>query len=177
MPQALSVEPNYQSDLAEKSDATEAAVINMDRTPYRAETARITTSYSSNEQITTPAQGATMPDPTREEIDARFRAASAETDKKFAEVLGEVRLISSELKGEMGKINTRLDGVERSTGGVKATIVASVFFGIAIVIAVLGYGQQWFGIGITTRDTIRATIKEMQEPPLLPRPPSAPNTR
>jgi len=116
-----------------------------------------------------------MPDITREEMDARFRTAAAETNAKFAEMIGEVRLISSDLKGELGNINTRLDHVERSTSGVKGTIIITAVGVIAIVVAVvigvLAFGAQWFGLGLTTHDTIRATIKEMQEPPMIPPPP------
>ena len=55
-----------------------------------------------------------MPDEiTREEMDAKLREAAAKTDVRFAEMLGEVRLISSDLKGEMGKINARLDSVRQ----------------------------------------------------------------
>lgn len=103
--------------------------------------------------------------------DEKIARAQAETQAKFVEILGEVRLISSDLKGEMGKINTRLNSVERSTTGVKATIIATAIVGIGIVIAILGYAQQWFGLGLATRDTIRTTIREMQAPPELPAPP------
>lgn len=49
--------------------------------------------------------------------DAKLRTVGAETDAKFAQVLGEIRLSASDVKGEIGKIATRLDNVERSTGG------------------------------------------------------------
>jgi len=112
-----------------------------------------------------------MAEMTREEFESKLEAAAAKTDTKFAEMLGEIRLISSDIKGEIGKVSTRLDSVERSTGGVKATIILTAIAGLAIVVGILGYGQQWFGIGLSTRDTVRATIREMQEPPSLPAPP------
>jgi len=118
-----------------------------------------------------PTSHKAMAEMTREEFESKLEAAAAKTDTKFAEMLGEIRLISSDIKGEIGKVSTRLDSVERSTGGVKATIILTAIAGLAIVVGILGYGQQWFGIGLSTRDTVRATIREMQEPPSLPAPP------
>ena len=115
--------------------------------------------------------GDAMADPTREEFDSKLETTVARTDTKFAELIGEIRVISSDLKGEMGKINTRLDGVERSTAGVKGTVVWVALGTIAIVIGVMAFGQQWFGIGMSTRDIVRTTVQEMQ----IPLPP--PNTR
>ena len=31
----------------------------------------------------------------------------------------------------------------------------------AVLVAVLAYGQTWFGIGITNRDTVRAIVSEV----------------
>jgi hypothetical protein len=101
-----------------------------------------------------------MSDLTREEVDSKFETVVAKTDTKFAELIGEIRVISSDLKGEMKSINTRLDAVDRSTAGVKATIIVVALTAIAIVVGVLAFGQQWFGIGITMRDIIRATVSE-----------------
>jgi len=101
-----------------------------------------------------------MSEPTREEIDSKFETVAAKTDTKFAELIGEIRVISSDLKGEMKNINTHLNAVERSTAGVKGTIIVAALATIAIVIGVLAFGQQWFGIGITMRDIIRATVSE-----------------
>lgn len=112
-----------------------------------------------------------MADMTREEFDAKRGMDAAKTDAKFAAMLGEIRVVSTDLKGELGKINVRLDNVEKSTSGVKATIIVTAVGVVAVVIGVLAYGSQWFGLGIATHDTIRATIKEMQEPPALPLPP------
>jgi hypothetical protein len=103
-----------------------------------------------------------MADITREEFEARLDAASARTDAKFAEMMGEIRLISSDLKGELKAINTRLNGVEKSTGGVKATVVVVAIATLAAIVGILAFGQQWFGIGLTTRDLIRATVTEHQ---------------
>lgn len=95
--------------------------------------------------------GRQMSDISREEIDAKLDAAEARTDVKFAQLMG-----------ELGKINVRLDGVERSTSGTKATIIGTGIAAVALVVGILAFGQQWFGIGLTTRDIVRATITEMQ---------------
>jgi hypothetical protein len=126
-----------------------------------------------------PSEEEEMAGPTREELDAKQATAAAETDVKFAQLIGEIRLISTDLKGEMKNINTRLDGVEKSTSGVKGIIVLAALGTIAVIVGILTFGQQWFGVGVTTRDIIRATVAEerIQHPQLpvqIPAPP--PNT-
>jgi hypothetical protein len=108
----------------------------------------------------------------QELVDAKIGKLSAEVDTKFAQLLGAINTQSSDIKGEIGKIGARLDGVERSTGGVKATIVGVAIGAIAIVIGILSFGQQYFGIGVTTRDIIRATVSEerIQHPATMPPP-------
>jgi hypothetical protein len=112
---------------------------------------------------TTPHEGA-MADMTREELDAKLGKATAETDTKFAQLLGRIDSSNAEIKGEISTLSAHFAALERSTSGVKATIIATVAVGIAIVIAILGYGQQWFGIGMSTRDIVRQTVQEMQSP-------------
>lgn len=43
---------------------------------------------------------------------------------------------------------------------MKATIIGAAIGVIAVVIGILAFGQQWFGIGVVTRDIIRATVSE-----------------
>jgi len=114
-----------------------------------------------------PIQGDVMADLTREEIDTKLALSAAQTDVKFAQLIGKIETSTADLKGAMGGIETHLTSVEKATSGVKATIIVSVLAGIAIVIGILAFGQQWFGIGITTRDIIRATVTEerIQHPP------------
>jgi hypothetical protein len=122
----------------------------------------------------------TMPDdPTRTEIEAQIAASEARASTRLAEALGEmrtgfadVRTGFAELRGEMregfARTNERLDAVERSTGGIKTTVIGTGIAVVAIVIAVLAYGQTWFGIGISSRDVIRATVAEMRQAPSQP---------
>lgn len=105
--------------------------------------------------------------PSREEIEAKIAAVEARTDTKFERLIGGIEKNTSALMAEIGKhslhINARLDAVEKSTGGVKATIIVTAVAVLALLVGILGYGQQWFGIGVTTRDIIRATVAEMGE--------------
>jgi hypothetical protein len=128
-----------------------------------------------------------MPDdtPSRPEIEAQIAASEARGSTRLAEALGEmrtgladtrgemrtgfadVRAAFAELRGEMregfARTNERLDAVEKSTGGIKTTVIGTGIAVVAIVIAVLAYGQTWFGIGISSRDVIRATVMEMRQ--------------
>lgn len=63
-------------------------------------------------------------------VDAKIAAAEARTDTKFAEVVGELRLI------------------ERSTSGLKATIIVTGISVVALVAAILGWGTSMFGTGM-----------------------------
>lgn len=108
--------------------------------------------------------------PSRPEIEAQIAASEARGSTRLAEALGEMRTGFAEMRGEVregfARTNERLDAVERSTGGIKTTVITTVIGTgiavVAIVIAVLTYGQTWFGIGISEREVIRATVAEMR---------------
>jgi type IV secretory pathway TrbD component len=114
--------------------------------------------------------------PSRAEIEAQIAASEARSATGQTALLGEMRTSSAELRGEMragfaelrgeiAKIATRLDTVERTVGGTKTTVIATGIASVAVIIAVLTYGQTWFGIGVSARDVIRATVAEMQTTP------------
>lgn len=106
-----------------------------------------------------------MSDVTREEIKAGQDLAEAKTDLKFAQLIGKIDTANADLKGEIRALSAHFIAVERSTAGVKATIIVTAVAVLAIVVGVLGFGQQWFGIGMSARDLVRATVKELQEQP------------
>lgn len=83
----------------------------------------------------------------------RIQLSEARTDTKFAQLIGEMRT-------GFARMDARLSAVERATTGLKATVIGTGVAVIAVVIGVLAYGQTWFGIGVNTRDVIRATITE-----------------
>lgn len=72
-----------------------------------------------------------------EVVDAKIAAAEARTDTKFAELLGELKLI-----------NQRMEHVERSTSGMRSTVIGTGIGVVAVVIAIMAYGAQWFGLGM-----------------------------
>jgi hypothetical protein len=98
--------------------------------------------------------------PPREEIDAKLALVESRGDTKFAQVLGEMRTGFAAIDGKFVALNTRLDGLERSASGTKATIILTGIGAVAIVIGVLAYGQTWFGIGVATRDTVKSAVSE-----------------
>ena len=85
--------------------------------------------------------------------DLRAQLAEAKTDKKFADMLGEVRA------GFAG-VDGRLSGLERQTAGVKSTVILTGLAVAALMLAVLTYGQAWFGIGVSTRDVVKSAVSE-----------------
>jgi hypothetical protein len=124
-----------------------------------------------NVSLPPPAQNRAMADhPTHVELDAKLAAAEARSDVKFAQLIGKIETSNAELKGEFKAVATRLEGLEKSTSGVKATIIGAALGTIAIVIGILTFGQQWFGIGMTARDIVRSTVIEMQQTAPSPAP-------
>lgn len=78
-------------------------------------------------------------------VDAKIAAAEARTDTKFAEVVGELRLI------------------ERSTSGLKATIIVTGISVVALVAAILGWGTSMFGTGMdaqTVADRAATSVEQ-----------------
>jgi hypothetical protein len=71
-----------------------------------------------------------------------------------------------------------LRSIEATVGGTKATIIVTgigtVVALFAAIVAVLTYGQAWFGIGVSTRDVIRATVSEMHAEAPAPSPAQPP---
>jgi hypothetical protein len=148
-------------------------VVQMDGSPYQANTTQ-STLVSSGAALSPLVwnraikdEGNVMAAPTHEEINTKIALATTQTDLKFAQLIGRIDTSTAELKGEIGKLETHLMGVEKATSGVKATIVVSILAAMAIVVGILAFGQQWFGVGLTTRDIIRATVTEerIQHPP------------
>jgi hypothetical protein len=124
-----------------------------------------------------------------ETADLRAQLAEARTDKKFADMLGEVRIgfagieakigtLEGRIEGKIGTLEGRIEGkigtldgkisaldgrlsaLEQSVAGIKPTIILTGLAVAALMIGVLTYGQAWFGIGVSTRDIMRATVAE-----------------
>lgn len=70
---------------------------------------------------------------TREEIAANIAASEARTDAKFERVMG------------------RLDLIEKSTSGLRATMIGTGIAIAAVLISVMAYGGQMFGIGLDSQ--------------------------
>ncbi len=87
-------------------------------------------------------------EPTMSEVDAKIAAAEARTDTKFAELLGELKLL-----------NQRMEHVERSTSGMRSTVVGTGIGVVAVVIAVMAYGAQWFGLGMDAQQVAERAVQ------------------
>jgi hypothetical protein len=132
--------------------------------------------------------------------DVKFAQLIGKIDSGITEIRGELRTMTAHLDGTVSSLNTRLDGMptglntrldqaktfadyrfgvlEKFTSGIKTTVIVtgvSTALGVlAIVVGILSYGQQWFGIGVSTRDLIRATISEVQAQAHSQGPPPSP---
>jgi hypothetical protein len=139
----------------------------------------------------------------------RIQLSEARTDTKFAQLLGEMRAGFAGVNARFDGVDARFDGVdarfsgvegrfagvdghvaglearmaaiERATSGIKTTVIGTGVAVVAVMVGILAYGQTWFGIGVDTRDIIRATVSEyvQQNPqavPVLPQPHAAPRS-
>jgi hypothetical protein len=102
--------------------------------------------------------------------DTKLAEAISRSDVKHTELIGRMEAGFADVKGHISAANARLDGIERSTVGLRTAIFGTGVAAVAVVIAILAYGQAWFGIGVSTRDIVRATVTE-----LLQAKPSAPS--
>lgn len=98
--------------------------------------------------------------PSRDEMAARLEAAEARADAKVAQVLGEIKAGFARLEGEMARLSGKIESVEATTSGIKATVVVTGIAAVGLVLATLTYGQNWFGIGVTTRDVVKSAVAE-----------------
>ncbi len=95
--------------------------------------------------------------------DGKLAEAIGKSDARYAEVVGRLDTGLTDIKGQITAVNTRLEGIERMTGGIKTTVMVTGLTVVAIIVAILTYGQTWFGIGITTRDAVKAEVTSMQQ--------------
>jgi hypothetical protein len=111
----------------------------------------------------------------------RTQLAEAKTDKKFSDMLGEVRSGFAEINGKIGALDGRLSGsisalearlssLESQTSGIKTTVIVTGLAIAGLMIGVLTYGQAWFGIGVSTRDVVKSAVTEYIEEHPAPSP-------
>lgn len=86
------------------------------------------------------------------EVEAKIAAAEARTDTKFAEMMGELRVISG-----------RLDHIEKTTGGLRLNTWLAMGTALAILIAVFGWGSQMFGVGMNADSIARQAAEGVRQ--------------
>lgn len=79
------------------------------------------------------------------EIDAKIAAAEARTDTKFAEMMGELRVIES------------------STRGTKATVIGTGIAAVALVVAIFTWGSQMFGVGMDAQSVADQAARSVEQ--------------
>lgn len=85
------------------------------------------------------------------ELDAKIEASEARTDTKFAQMMGELTTMRAEINGKFETLSTRLDHVEGATKGMRSTVIGTGIGVVAVIIAVMAYGAQWFGLGLDSQ--------------------------
>ncbi len=95
--------------------------------------------------------------------DGKLAEAIGRSDARHAEVVGRVDTGFAEIRGQIATVNARLEGIERTTGGIKTTVIVTGLTAVALIVAILTYGQTWFGIGLSTRDAVKSEVAGMQQ--------------
>lgn len=101
--------------------------------------------------------------------DEKLAAAIGRSDTRHAEVVGRLDTGLAEIKGQIAAMNIKLEGIERTTGGIKTTVIVTGLAAVALIVAVVTYGQAWFGIGLSTRDAVNtevAKVLQQTKPPV-----------
>ena len=78
-------------------------------------------------------------------LKAELAAVEARTETKFAQLLGELKVISANvvnLGTRIDSVNTELGNVKNATAGVKWNIVATGLAVGALILGLFAYGQQ-----------------------------------
>jgi hypothetical protein len=90
----------------------------------------------------------------------KIQLSEAHTDAKFERVLGEMRT-------GFANVEARLAAVEGSLGTLRTvflpTVIGTGVGVVAIVVAVLAYGQNWFGSGLALREVVYRQISAQTE--------------
>jgi hypothetical protein len=117
--------------------------------------------------IESPPSEAHSPDMdmSREEVDAKIEASEARTDTKFAQLMGE-------MKAGFARMDERMGAIERSTAGIKATVIVTGIAIVGLVVAVMAYGSDRIGLGASISDiaanAARQTVRDMAPPKPTP---------
>ena len=89
-------------------------------------------------------------------FDDKIAAAEARSEAKLERMLGEMRTGFADIRGEIRAVSTRVEAVERSTSGIKSTIVITAVGAVALVVAILAYAGDSLTKGMSYRDVIAA---------------------
>ncbi|WP_420960063.1 hypothetical protein [Brucella sp. IR073] len=100
---------------------------------------------------TLPDDGTDVISSTMSEVDAKIAASEARTDTKFAQVMGEFRLLNQRFDHfdqRLGKVEQRLDHHELVFSSLRLNIWLASATTVGLVIAILSWGTSMFGVGL-----------------------------
>ena len=101
-----------------------------------------------------------MTSPSREEMEARFRQASAETDTKIARMEGKLDLVLSKLD----TVGEKLGEVRDDNRATRANLWV-IGTALAVLITALAFGvPAIFGNGLQLRDVVHSEVQETLHP-------------
>jgi hypothetical protein len=123
-----------------------------------------------------------MPDPTREEIDAKIAASEARGAIDIVRLEGKLEAFAATLSGKMDALQTSIQNAAAYNRDTRSLIIASAFALAALIVGMATYGDALFGRGMNVRDVVQAVVHEQQEsqkrefqpPTPATAPPSAP---
>lgn len=107
-------------------------------------------------------------------LDGKFAAV----DAKFAGMESRFGNMDAKLSGmqtDIAVLNTRMSNIEGNVSGLKGTVITTGIAVVALTVAVLAYGGQWFGMGmdasaVAEQAAERALEKRVSEKQVLNQP-------
>ncbi len=112
----------------------------------------------------------------QDQHEKRMEAQDAKIDRIEA-AIGDLRVSLVRVEAGLATVAASVSSLREtvtslaaSVSGLRATVILTGLGAVALVVAVLAYGQTWFGIGVSTRDIVRATVAEMRQEAASPKP-------
>lgn len=95
-------------------------------------------------------------------LDAKIAAGEARPDAKLAELVAEIRTSNAELAGRLSVLDGKI-GMLPTKWTIIGVIVPSALGAVALVFAMLAYGGDLFGLGLSTHDVAVSAAQEAIE--------------
>ncbi len=108
-----------------------------------------------------------MTNATTEEIKDKIAAAEARSDTKIVRLEGKIDTLAATIMGELSSIKAQIieaNTVNKTNRWVIISVMVACAFALAgLLVALSAYGDAMFSRGMSVRDVVADTVKELQK--------------